>query len=251
MTLPFPSARSECRQTEALLPPYVDGEAAPPARAAVEAHLATCADCRALALAQREVRALLVSRRQRLVDPAPEGLSTDVRREVRTATLPAPRPRWTAVAAAAGVVLAVSGGFVWATGQSSVLLAAQLTLDHLKCFIIDGDDRADGLTPASGQAHFHDDFGMDVALPVPTADGRAKLVSVRQCLYGEGWIAHALYRVDGEEVSLFVLSDRHDATAIDAFGRHAEVVVRGARSFVVVAPSGVPQVARALGLGAE
>lgn len=251
MTVPFQPVRPECRQTEALLPPYVDGDAGPAARAEVDAHLATCPACRALAVAQREVRVLLVSRRRSLVDPAPEGLSTDVRRVAQTAIADTARLRWTAVAAAAGVVLAVSGGAVWATGQSSVLLAAQLTLDHLKCFVIDGDDRADGLTPADGQAHFHDDFGMDVTLPTPSGDGRAKLVSVRQCLYGQGWVAHALYRVDGGEVSLFVLSGRHRDGALDAFGRHADVIARGDRTFVVVAPSGVPQVAQALGLGAE
>lgn len=251
MTTPFRPGRPECRQTEALLPPYVDGEAAAPERAAVDAHLATCPDCRALAAAQREVRALLMSRRRSLVAPAPEGLSGDVRRVAETALMPPPRARWTAMAAAAGVVLAVCGGFVWATGQSSVLLAAQLTLDHLKCFVIDGDDRAHGLSPAEGQAHFHHDYGMDVALPAPSTDGRAKLVSVRQCLYGEGWIAHALYRVDGGEVSLFVIPERHAAGSLAAFGRHAEVISRGDRTFVVVAPPNVPQVAQALGLEAE
>jgi hypothetical protein len=251
MTLPFPTAPTECRQTEALLPPYVDGEASPSARAVVEAHLAVCAECRALAVAQRDVRALLVSRRRGLVGTAPDGLSTDVRRATHTAIAAATWPRWTAAAAAAGLVLAVSGGLVWATGQSSVLLAAQLTLDHLKCFVIDGDDRDHGLTAAEGQARLHDDHGMDVALPAPAADGRAKLVSVRQCLYGGGWVAHALYRVDGAAVSVFVLGERHDTAAIDAFGRHADVIRRGERTFVVVAPPGVRQVAGALGLGAE
>lgn len=251
MTLPFAPGPSKCRQTEALLPPYVDGEATAEARDAVDAHLADCPQCRDLMQVQRQVRALLVSRRRSLIDPAPDSLSNDVRR-VAEAALPGPgRARWTAVAAAAGVVLAVSGGVVWATGQSAVLLAAQLTLDHLKCFVIDGDDRPEGLSAAEGQAHFHDDFAMDVALPVPAADGRAKLVSVRQCLYGEGWIAHALYRVDGGEVSLFVLPHAHDAGSLDVFGRHADVITRGDRTFVVVAPAGVPQVARALGLGAE
>jgi hypothetical protein len=252
MTLQFPGQDSDCRQMEALLPPFVDGEARPAVRAAVEAHLATCAACRSAVAAQREVRALLVRRRAALVEPAPTALAAELRRVVaaRPAAHPA-RTRWSALAAAAALVLAVTGGFAWATGHSSVLLAAQLTLDHIKCFVIDGDDHGQALTAAEGQSHFHQDFGMDVRLPVVAADGRASLVSVRQCLYGEGWIAHALYRVDGQAVSLFVMNDPHEAAAVDAFGRHAQVITRGATTYVLVAPNGVPQVAGALGLEAE
>jgi hypothetical protein len=146
----------------------------------------------------------------------------------------------------------VTGAFSWATGRSSVLLAAQLTLDHLKCFVIDGDDHDHPMTTDAAQVTFHEQFGMDVRLPVPPAASAARLVSVRQCLYGEGWIAHALYRVDGEAVSLFVM-DRGAASpaAIDAFGRHAEVLTRGATTYVLVAPARLSKVAAAVGLEAE
>jgi hypothetical protein len=133
-----------------------------------------------------------------------------------------------------------------------VLLAAQLTLDHLKCFVIDGDEHDHPMTAASARVEFHDAFGMDVRLPVPPADSTAKLVSVRQCLYGEGWVAHALYRVEGEAVSLFVLRDRESAPAdVEAFGRHAEVISRGDTTYVLVAPARLSGVAGAVGLEAE
>lgn len=249
MTLSFP--RPDCRQMEALLPPYVDGEAGPDERAAVDAHLAQCAACRDDVEAQRAVRALLVSRRASLVEPAPPALAADLRRAADTRLLPSAGPRWSALAAAAVVVLAVTGGLSWATGQSSVLLAAQLTLDHLKCFVIDGADTPHGYSPAEGQARFHDQFGMDVRLPATAADGRAKLVSVRQCLYGEGWIAHALYRVDGEAVSVFVMDGAHASSSVEAFGRHTEVVQHDGRAYAIVAPASVGHVAAALGLEAE
>ena len=60
MTLPFTRPDPDCRQMEALLPPFVDGEARPDERAAVEAHLAACASCRDAVRAQRAVRDLLV-----------------------------------------------------------------------------------------------------------------------------------------------------------------------------------------------
>ena len=254
MTIEFSPQAAKCRQLEAMLPPYVDGEAPSAVHAAVEAHLAGCAGCREAVAMQREVRALLVSRRARLAEPAPAGLDAEVRRVVaaRDARTTPAWSRLSAFAAAAAVVLAVTGGFSWATGQSSVLLAAQLTLDHLKCFVIDGDEHDHPMTPAAAQVEFHEEFGMDVRLPVPPAASAAKLVSVRQCLYGEGWIAHALYRVDGEAVSLFVLRDHASAPAdIEAFGRHAEVISRGATTYVLVAPARLSGVAGAVGLEAE
>lgn len=254
MTLEFSPQASDCRQMEALLPPFVDGDATPAVRATVEAHLSRCAACRQAVAAQREVRALLVSRRATLGEPAPFGLAADVRRVV-AAQQARPLPAWprvSAFAAAAAFVLAVMGGFSWATGRSSVLLAAQLTLDHLKCFVIDGDDHDHPMSADAAQATFHAQFGMDVRLPVPPAATTARLVSVRQCLYGEGWIAHVLYRVDGEAVSLFVLDHRSASpAAIEAFGRHAEVITRGATTYVLVAPARLSRVAAAVGLEAE
>ncbi len=254
MTLEFPTQAARCRQMEALLPPFVDGEALPSVRAEVEAHLATCAACREAVEAQRAVRALLVSRRARLSEPAPDGLADTVRRVVaaqQAHTTPF-WSRYSAFAAAAAVVLAVTGALSFATGRSSVLLAAQLTLDHLKCFVIDGDDHDHPMTADAAQAHFHQDFGMDVRLPVPPEGSHARLVSVRQCLYGEGWIAHALYRVDGEAVSLFVMRGREASpTAIDAFGRHTAVVTKGDSTYVLVAPARLSGVADAVGLEAE
>jgi anti-sigma factor RsiW len=254
MTLEFPTLGAGCRQMEALLPPFVDGEALPSVRADVEAHLAVCPACREATEAQRAVRALLVSRRARLTEPVPDGLADNVRRVV-AAQQTRNTPSWSrlsAFAAAAAVVLALTGALSLATGRSSVLLAAQLTLDHIKCFVIDGDNHDHPMTADAAQAHFHQDFGMDVRLPVPPAGSHAKLVSVRQCLYGEGWIAHALYRVNGEAVSLFVMRGRNASPAdIDAFGRHTSVVTRGDSTYVLVAPARLPGVANAVGLETE
>ncbi len=254
MTLQSPFQASDCRRMEAMLPPFVDGEATLSARTVIEEHLARCSECRAAAAAQRAVRELLVSRRARLAESAPTGLADDVQRiaAVQQAQTTPAWSRVSAFAAAAVVVLAVAGAFSWATGRSSVLLAAQLTLDHLKCFVIDGDDHDHPMSADEGQARLHEEFGLDVRLPVPAAESGAKLVSVRRCLYGEGWIAHALYRVDGQAVSLFVLRDQAASPVdIEAFGRHAEVISAGATTYVLVAPARLSGVAAAVGLEAE
>jgi anti-sigma factor RsiW len=253
MIHPFPLSADECRQMEAVLPPFVDGDASPSTAARVEAHLARCVECRAAVEAQRSVRALLVSRRASLMEPAPPmlagSLRTALRRERDSSVA---RPRWSALAAAAAVVLAVTGGLVWGSGHSSVLLAAQLTLDHIKCFVIDGEDHDHPLTADQARAEWRDDFGPDVPVPSPTPDGRAKLVAVRECLYGDGWVPHALYRVDGQPVSVFVLSGRDASpSTIQAFGRRAQVLTSGNATYVVVAPAGIADVAEAVGLGAE
>lgn len=252
MTVQFPSPPSDCRQMESLLPPFVDGEATARDAVLVEAHLTGCAACRRLAQEQRDVRALLASRRASLCGPAPAGLESRVRQLAGVSAGAAWWQRLTPLAAAAAVVLAVSGAIYWGTGQSSVLLAAQLTLDHIKCFMIDGDDHNHPMTADVAQVRLHEAHGLDVQLPAPAAGGAARLVGVRSCLYGEGWVAHVLYRVQGEAVSMFVMPG-HDAAAVDvaAFGRHAEVRTQDGVTYVIVAPAQLTGVAAAVGLERE
>ncbi len=254
MTVQFPSSPLDCRRIEALLPPFVDGEADGREAGVVEAHLTRCAACRQLVAEQREVRTLLTSRRASLREPAPVGLEARLRSQVVPGA--APTGSWwrrlSPLAAAAAVVLAVAGGLYWGTGQSSVLLAAQLTLDHIKCFMIDGDEHARAMTAGEAQAQLHQSYGMDVAVPSPHEDQGARLVGVRSCLYGEGWVAHVLYRVQSEPVSMFVLAG-HAASAVDvaAFGRHARVITRHGTTYVLVAPAQLADVAAAVGLEGE
>jgi len=236
MTVQFPSKPVDCCQIEAMLPPFVDGEAAPRDAAIIDAHLARCATCRNVVLEQREVRTLLASRRTSLSESAPAGLETDLRRLARRPAATAPGAwsrRFSPMAAAAALVLAVTGGLYWGTGQSSVLLAAQLTLDHIKCFMIDGDEEAQPITVGTAELRLRESFGMDVRLPAPSQDGDAHLVGVRKCLYGEGWVAHVLYRVHGEPVSMFVMpAQAAGAADVSAFGRHAAVVTRRGHTYV-------------------
>ena len=255
MTVEFPSPLSDCRQIESLLPPFVDGEATVRDAALVEAHLTRCAACRRLTQEQRDVRAVLTSRRASLCGTAPAGLESRVRHLAGVGADGARAAWWhrlSPLAAAAAVVLALTGAAYWGTGQSSVLLAAQLTLDHIKCFMIDGDAHAHAMTADVAQMRLHESHGLDVRLPAPSALGGARLVGVRSCLYGEGFVAHVLYRVQGEAVSMFVMPGR-DASPVDiaAFGRHAEVRRQDGVTYVIVAPAQLTGVAAAVGLEGE
>ena len=255
MTLEFRSGRGDCRQIEALLPPFVDGAAGEIDRARVATHLGRCPACRREAEAQAAIRSLLRERHAALGGVAPVGLAGELRLAAgQMAIVPAlgRRGQLSALAAAAGVVLAVTAGVAWGTGRSSVLLAAQLTLDHIKCFLVDGDDHAGHFTAAAAEARMQDQFGWSVPVPAPAAEPDVHLVAVRRCLYGEGIVAHVLYRVRDQPVSLFVIPGRAATDAeMQAFGRQAQVLTRGGATLVVVAPAGLAGVAAALGLEAE
>lgn len=253
MTHSFPQSPTECRQMEAMLPPFVDGCASPEVVRVVAAHLEGCQGCRESVEVQREIRALLVARRSGLAEAAPPGLAADLSRAVHPALVGSWRPWLSPLAAAAAVVLALGGTLVWATGHSSVLLAAQLTLDHLKCFVIDGDAHAHDVPLEAAEASMQQRFGeADLTLPELPGDGRAHLVAMRECLFGDGWVPHALYRVEGQPVSLFVLRGAAPSPAVmNAFGRRAVVLTQGQSSYLLVAPAGLGDVATAVGLGAQ
>jgi len=94
-----------CREFEARLHPYVDGELAMSEMAAAEAHLAQCADCPGAVERERRFRQLL--RRQPRETAPPEFravIRTRIRRSARVAAI---RPWLVGTVAAAAVLLVV------------------------------------------------------------------------------------------------------------------------------------------------
>ena len=128
---------TDCRRIESLLPPYVDGVTSPEATATIEAHLATCTLCRAEVAAERGMRMILRARADELHTPAPPGLRTRI-----AASLTPPiasslgwRGRLTAFGAAAVVIIVTVTALEFVPLQSNVLFAAQLAIDHVRCFV--------------------------------------------------------------------------------------------------------------------
>ena len=231
-----------CREVEEKLASYVDGAANGNA-AAIAAHLATCDACRQLAHAQSVARTVLKARAPQLSPIAPPGLRTRI--IANTANQPqepilAWTGRLTAFAAAAMFVLTLGAVLLpVATLRSTTLLAAQLALDHLKCFTIEGD--ADGAPIAKQQAEatLKQDFDLIVKVPASLAAEKLELMAVRRCLYGDGRAAHLMYRLDGEPVSLFIVPGMsRPAAELSLFGHEQVVWTQGDRTYMLVARGG-------------
>jgi len=143
--------------------------------------------------------------------------------------------RATPWALAASLVLVVGGAFLYqATGASSRVLAAELTADHIKCFAMNsalGTHHAASVVEASMLSG----FGWSMHLPEEPSRAGLELVGSRPCLYGEGKIAHIMYRHQGQPVSLFMLprTARTDEL-VEVLGHEAAIWCAGNRTFVLV-----------------
>jgi anti-sigma factor RsiW len=240
-----------CPEVEERLPAFVDGIAGDDA-AAIAAHLETCDACAALAHAQATARTVLKARAAHLSPVAPPGLRTRLRaqladRPAADRSEPAvgdPLLGWTgrltAFAAAAMVVLTLGAILLpVATVRSTALLAAQLALDHLKCFTIDGDADGQPITKAEAEATLQSEFDLTVSVPPSLPQEQLELHAVRRCLYGDGRAAHLMYRLNGEPLSLFVVPGlaRPDAE-LSLFGHEQIVWMQGDRTYMLVTSAG-------------
>jgi anti-sigma factor RsiW len=209
----------------------------------VRAHVATCVTCQAALQAQITVRSVLKARAPQLALSAPPGLRTRLAAAARgPAAIPALGwpGRLSAVAAALVVVLAVGGAVLpLATVRSATLLAAQLALDHIKCFVIDGDADGAPIAKAEAESTLLREYGFSAKVPDSLPAERFDLLAVRHCLYGDGLAAHVLYRVNGEPVSLFILPrTARTAEALHVMGHEELSWTRGDRTYMLVAGVG-------------
>src|SRR6188472_3363066 len=151
-----------CEPFEPLLAACADGAASQAERARVTAHVATCPACAKALEVQQLMHQAMALRGRAAAVPAPPGLRTRIAATLAADRAPVIdigwRTRLSAFAAAALVVLALGAlALPVITGRSNVVLAAQLALDHLKCFTIDGHDHGQVLSVAEAQAELlHD-----------------------------------------------------------------------------------------------
>ena len=114
-------------------------------------------------------------------------------------------------------------------------MAAELAADHLKCFAM---NRALGThqSVAAVESSLAAGFGWRVHLPDDPGRAALELVGARPCLYGEGLVAHIMYRHHGNPVSLFMLPQRaRRMEVIEIMGHRAAIWSVGQRTFVLVA----------------
>jgi hypothetical protein len=149
------------------------------------------------------------------------------------ATSPA---RFARVAAAAALVVLVGGTLLYqATGASTRVMAAELTADHVKCFALNAVLRTRQSSEAVESAML-EGFDWRVSLPDGTGGEGLELVGSRPCLYGEGRIAHIMFRHHGQPVSLFMLPrSEHPEEILRVLGHECAIWSIGDRTFVLVA----------------
>jgi len=248
---------ADCQRIDALVTPFIDGQLPGDDRRTVEEHLRVCAPCHSRVVAEQAVHDLIRTRRRALSVCAPRPLQEKCVEMARLTLAdavpnPAAHPRtlapdrpgaavsWTArvapYALAASLVLVVGGAFLYqATAQSARVLAVQLTADHVKCFAMNsvlGTHQMAAAVESSMASGFH----WRMHLPDDPSRAGLELVGARPCLYGEGKIAHIMYRHQGHPVSLFMLPKTARAQQlVEVLGHEAAIWCVGNRTFVVVA----------------
>jgi len=262
-----------CESIDPLVTPYIDRELPDEDRQAIDHHLRSCPPCYSRVLAEQAVRDLVHARQPELnKKEAPRslharcaaltiGLTADrdrddvVKPAVRGQVVPLPlpakaappptggprsaRPAWTArlapFALAASLVTVVGGAFLYqATKRSTRVMAAELAADHVKCFAMNaalGTRQA----PSAVESTMLSSFDWRMHLPADPSRAGLELVGARPCLYGEGKIAHIMYRHQGRAVSLFMLPGTERAQGlVDVLGHEAAIWCVNDRTFVLV-----------------
>ncbi len=239
---------ADCQTIAALITPYVDGVATADDRRRVDVHVARCGACQCLLAEEEGARQLVRARAADLQVPLPPGLLTHIqaiRHEAAEAARRAPAgrgwragvPRSLTVGASALAALAL---LVVVTANSTTVMAAQLVLDHIKCFRIQpGQTEAGDVRRA--ELELEQRYGWHMRVPPSSPDG-LQLLGARRCLSGDGRIAHILYRQGELQVSLFRLDRGGDAAAsLTSLGRQARIWSNAEHTYVVVADRATPE----------
>jgi len=241
---------SDCSFIDPLVTPYVDGELPGADREAVAQHLRACPPCRARVIVEQAVRDLVHARkpalrRERASDllratcAAHSARSIAGGRLARASspggTVPARWRRLAPLALAATLVLLAGASLYQITEKSTHVMAAELAADHVKCFLL--QDLISAGQPARPVEYaLASKFGWSAHLPERPDRAALELVGERTCLYGQGRVAHIMYRHEGRPVSLFMLpNDTRKEEVLDTLGHGAAVWSVGSRTFVLIA----------------
>jgi anti-sigma factor RsiW len=156
---------------------------------------------------ERTVKTVLRARAAELTEMAPPGLRTRVVAALEARAAERRKATWgvrlSAFAAAAVVIIAVAGALELVTPKSDVLYAAQLAIDHVRCFVVELTTKE----PADArvlQQTLADNYGWSIPVPPSNAQAGLTLVAARRCPFWLGEHAHLLYRNGDREVSLYV-----------------------------------------------
>ena len=236
------SPRSRCEDFDTLFAAYVDDEAAPRDRSAVEAHLTACPPCRDRLAGERTARAVVHARRDNLRPCASDALRTrcaGLRPAVSRASVAAAASRrWVPLSLAATLVLAIAGVFLFGLSDRVDAFAAQVALDHAKCFKFSSDRVTTG-DPALLGRDWTSKQGWALKVPSSAPAHDLELLGVRRCGSTEGRVAHMMYRWRGEPLSVYVLPaaiapERDVQNVVDRLGHEAVIWSNSGRTYAIV-----------------
>jgi anti-sigma factor RsiW len=240
---------NDCRRVTERLTPYVDGELPAAERGELDAHLGACPPCERMAVSESGGRTILREAAHRgdiealAPVPLPPGLRTRcemlAREYAGAPTVPASPWRLRGLAVALAVVLMVftaSALLSLATHREDGLLAAQLTSDHTRCFRRFGP--ASVADARQMELMLSERYGWNVHIPPSSEAAGVQLVGAKRCFYGGGALPHILYRVNDQDVSLYVIDGvtRPPADLVAA-GHRSRVWSRNDRTYVLVSPA--------------
>lgn len=237
-----------CSDREGLRAQWADGTLNAADSARLSSHAAQCPACAGDAARQRWVHQALRARADLLREPAPEALRARIQGVLRPdnvvsiaagrrAAAPTRSPvwRWVPRSAAAALLLAVSGLLLaGALGPRGVLLAAELALDHIKCRVIAAVDPS--ARPPDIERRWEAERGWAIHVPASAPDRGVTLLGLRTCLFHEGHMAHVMYDLRGQRLSLFVMpAGESPALDVDVFGQRAVSWAHRGRTYALVA----------------
>ena len=131
-------------------------------------------------------------------------------------------------------MLALVIGFEFMSPRSGVLFAAQLAIDHVRCFVLalgtlDGD-------AVAVQQEYADRYGWSVPVPESSADIDLALVGARRCPFSLGDHAHLRYRSGAHNVSLYVtLGEVRPAEQLRVLGHTEHIWSADGNTYTLVA----------------
>lgn len=257
---------SDCKRVIERLAPYVDRQLDADEHADIDRHLSACPPCRRIAERERGGRLILQHESSRLrAEPLPtqlrsrcEALAREhaARSAASRGAAPVMRAlvtgwRSTLVPSVLGAVLLVftaSALFSIATRRSDAVLAAQLTADHSKCFLVWGEAGERPVEARDVERMLASRYGWTVHVPPSSPAAGVQLIGARRCLYADGVIPHVMYRANGHDLSLYVLNGiSRKPSELVTFGHRSHIWTRNEKTYVLVssaAAEGLPDATR-------
>jgi hypothetical protein len=139
---------------------------------------------------------------------------------------------------AATLVLAVAGVFLYGLKGGAQALAAQLAVDHVKCFEFAPEPKVIPDAKSLGR-EWTSARGWSIKVPESAPVEQLELIGMRRCISTEGLTAHVMYKWRGQPLSVYVLNSRQSRIGpipqiVEKLGQETIMWSRGNRTYAVV-----------------